>query len=478
MKTKIISAGLAIFNLFFFLGLFGMSFPVCRNVVSIKGFVSNRLKCDSLRVSWTIDGIENEALSTVKVVMVPIMEGEFEVELPSVTTPIAVKFNYRLDGHEAGFFPGGYYLEPGDNVFIDDRRRDDEHPFRILFRGKNSAKLECQRWIMEHSASLGLRFPDARLLTPEKVRSLDSLCLTQLKYIEQIRGCLSRSAYQYLKVMALTNCEVLKYLGLVTYRIKCNFPFTNKSFQNEIKRLSILKDLDHETCAEFYTFAFYKYKYEASISQDRFVTSVGYYDCFMQNYTGPVREVLLTKFLLTYKFPEAGNYINKALEIITTPIYRHCLHSLKKITNGKKAMEISLLDTFSMYHAVNGFRDSVVVLDFWFTGCGGCLQIKPYLDTLKEMFKSKPVKFVSVSSDNKFSVWKKSIIDGHYTSKGCLNLYTNGLGHDSPIIKYYNVNSYPTLVVIDKNGCIAPSPVDPRFDNYKSIRTILNELTR
>lgn len=445
--------------------------------VFIHGMVNPDLGCDSVHFTWTRFGMDNYNMNMVEEITAAVKMGHFFVRIPNITAPVSLKMVFRNMERNVSRFPGGYYMESGDSVFIDDTQRNDQQPFKIFFSGKSALKLECQRFFMEQSANLEKAFPDTRILTLAKINSLDSLCYQQLVYLEKIKSNLSYSAYLYLRVKVLTSCEVMKCVGPVTYRIKSKFPFVNQYFQNQIQKMSTIKSFDKETCAEFYSYAFYKYKYDSAVVLNKMIGTEDYFNYFLHHYSGQVRELLLTRLLLTYKFPELNECIERSLEIIRTQKYRNSLRSLQKNINGKNGMDFRLMDTSHIFHSLKySFKDSIVILDFWFTGCGGCLQMKPYMDTLMQRYKSLPVKFVSVSSDQDFSIWKNSVEEQRYTGMGALNLYTNGLGHRASLIKLYNVISYPTIIVLDKNRNIMPLPTDPRLDNYRSLEKIIHSL--
>jgi thiol-disulfide isomerase/thioredoxin len=116
------------------------------------------------------------------------------------------------------------------------------------------------------------------------------------------------------------------------------------------------------------------------------------------------------------------------------------------------------------------------VIDFWFTGCGNCRLLAPFMKKIETLYISKNVQFITISIDKDSSIWKKSIIEGKYTSGMTLNLFTNGLGEEEPVIAKYYIRSYPTIVLIDKQGRIAATPVDPRLDKGKDLINLIDKL--
>ncbi|MGB3108930.1 TlpA family protein disulfide reductase [Sphingobacterium siyangense] len=137
------------------------------------------------------------------------------------------------------------------------------------------------------------------------------------------------------------------------------------------------------------------------------------------------------------------------------------------MTPGRPAFNFSLQDTSKKNIKLTDFRGKIVLMDFWFTGCGNCKQLTEGMKPVIEHFKNNPkVVFVGVSVDGDFEEWKKSVKSGQYSNKESIDLYTNDLKSKHPIIKHYGFSGYPSLLLIDGDGKI----------NWKSPKTSL-ELT-
>lgn len=136
---------------------------------------------------------------------------------------------------------------------------------------------------------------------------------------------------------------------------------------------------------------------------------------------------------------------------------------------GKPFYKFELVDTIGNIHRLDDFRGKVLVLDFWFYGCAGCAQVTRVLDSLEDCFAKEKIHFVSIGIDTK-NTWLKGI--GKYSSVNSLNLYTNELGSEHPLIKYLNFSTYPRLVVIDPKGNMVGTPPDPRKNKEEFVRFI------
>jgi thiol-disulfide isomerase/thioredoxin len=95
------------------------------------------------------------------------------------------------------------------------------------------------------------------------------------------------------------------------------------------------------------------------------------------------------------------------------------------------------------------YRGKVVLLDFWYRGCGWCIRAMPQFKQLVDDFAGQPVAILGMNNDKNFAD-AKFVIDKmglNYTS------LKNGDGDDA-INKKYGVQGWPTLVVLDGQGVI------------------------
>ncbi|WP_397363741.1 peroxiredoxin family protein [Olleya sp. R77988] len=133
----------------------------------------------------------------------------------------------------------------------------------------------------------------------------------------------------------------------------------------------------------------------------------------------------------------------------------------EEFTKGEKAIDFIATDLDGNTYKLSDLKGQVVVLNFWFTKCGPCIQEMPELNTLTEDFKDKDVKFLAITFNQKDLV-EQFLED----TKFDFTIIPNA----NDIISLYGVNSFPTSIVIDKDGNIATKEVG-LMTNIKTILT-------
>jgi len=91
-------------------------------------------------------------------------------------------------------------------------------------------------------------------------------------------------------------------------------------------------------------------------------------------------------------------------------------------------------------------KGKIIVLNFWYTGCGPCIKEIPQLNELVIKYKaSKNIVFIAASlTDN---------TDALNFIKKRLNMQYHLVTSDSKLCELFKVNYYPTNIIIDGNGC-------------------------
>ena len=110
---------------------------------------------------------------------------------------------------------------------------------------------------------------------------------------------------------------------------------------------------------------------------------------------------------------------------------------------GRPAAEWELQGLDGKTHTLADYRGKVVVLDFWYRGCGWCIKAMPQLNALAEQFEGRPVAVLGMNTDRKeedarFVVEAMGLRYGTLRAEG--------------IPEKYGVQGFPTLILIDPEG--------------------------
>jgi len=143
---------------------------------------------------------------------------------------------------------------------------------------------------------------------------------------------------------------------------------------------------------------------------------------------------------------------------ITAPGYRDLknlgekasksLHALEHLSMGSESPNIEGKGLQGEPLNLRDYRGRVVVLSFWFTGCGPCMALIPQEQRLIETYKDRPFDLLSVCSDEVIEDARKTAAEHKMTWPCWFD------GHDGPIARNWNVLGYPTVIVLDKTGKI------------------------
>jgi peroxiredoxin len=113
---------------------------------------------------------------------------------------------------------------------------------------------------------------------------------------------------------------------------------------------------------------------------------------------------------------------------------------------GHVAADWETKDLTGKPHSLKDYRGKVVILDFWYRGCGWCIRAMPQMKELADDFKGRPVAVLGMNTDRDEKD-AKFVVDE--------------LGLNYPVLKAqgvpekYHVRGFPTLIIIDQEGKVA-----------------------
>ncbi len=194
-----------------------------------------------------------------------------------------------------------------------------------------------------------------------------------------------------------------------------------------------------------------------------------------------LRDKLLV-YLFWRKYELSGNQgqflISEALKIVYDA---ECKNILLQVANAKQkhspAFPFELTDATGNIVKFSDFKGKALVIHFWFTGCAACMRLTEKMDPIIEIYKNNPrLKFLSISIDKNSSTWKTSVKSGNYNNPNEIPLFTQGLGGEHPLVKFYNLISYPRILVIGSDGTIvdANAPIITEDKHIGEFKNIIN----
>jgi thiol-disulfide isomerase/thioredoxin len=113
---------------------------------------------------------------------------------------------------------------------------------------------------------------------------------------------------------------------------------------------------------------------------------------------------------------------------------------------GKAAANWDTTDLDGTPHRLADYAGKVVVLDFWYRGCGWCIRAMPQINQVAEDFAAEPVAILGMNTDS-------NVDDAKFVAEA-MKLKYPSMRIDRELPKEYGVSGFPTLLVIDQAGVV------------------------
>jgi thiol-disulfide isomerase/thioredoxin len=121
--------------------------------------------------------------------------------------------------------------------------------------------------------------------------------------------------------------------------------------------------------------------------------------------------------------------------------------------------------------SLQSLQGKVVLLDFWGTWCGPCVESVPELRQLHKKYANDPsFVLIGISSDRDDEVWRE------FTEKNKM-VWPNYRDKDHRILRAFRVASFPTYVILDHEGIIRHRSVGMTWSRAASLdKEIKNQM--
>ncbi|HTM56577.1 MAG TPA: TlpA disulfide reductase family protein [Pirellulales bacterium] len=143
------------------------------------------------------------------------------------------------------------------------------------------------------------------------------------------------------------------------------------------------------------------------------------------------------------------------------------LFELQHLQNGQVAPEITGKDIDGIEFKLSDYRGRVVLLQFSANWCGPCKAMYPDIRKLVAELEEEPFSMLAVMADKKVS----TVIDD--TKSGDIRWRTWFDGDPGPIATEWNVQSWPTVYLIDHKGVIVERDY---VRDYETLRKAVDKL--
>lgn len=120
---------------------------------------------------------------------------------------------------------------------------------------------------------------------------------------------------------------------------------------------------------------------------------------------------------------------------------------LKKFLANQKPTPIKLIDAKGGLFTKDNFKGRVTIINFWATWCPPCVEEIPSLNRLKNKFHGKAFDLISINYAEDLSSIKRFMKKVNVEFQVLLD-------KDGELAKQWNVITYPSTFIIDKNGHI------------------------
>ncbi|HEY1602489.1 MAG TPA: TlpA disulfide reductase family protein [Pirellulales bacterium] len=125
------------------------------------------------------------------------------------------------------------------------------------------------------------------------------------------------------------------------------------------------------------------------------------------------------------------------------------------------------MDLTGTTRSIEACRGKVVILDFWYRGCGWCIRAMPQVQQVAAHFQGRPVEVFGMNTD-------KDAEDARFVTEKMAISYPTLKAAE--LSERYGVQGFPTLLIIDQEGVVRDIHVGYSRNLAKSVITTVEKL--
>ena len=128
---------------------------------------------------------------------------------------------------------------------------------------------------------------------------------------------------------------------------------------------------------------------------------------------------------------------------------------------GKVLPELTLTNMKGEEVSIEQHKGSFLIVNFWATWCGPCMEEFPYENEIHGLYKDKGLKVINVCVDSELDQWRAISTEKNLKT---VNLFSSG--DYSSVSKDFDINGLPKSLLIDRNLIV----LDNNFGRASSLK--------
>jgi thiol-disulfide isomerase/thioredoxin len=142
------------------------------------------------------------------------------------------------------------------------------------------------------------------------------------------------------------------------------------------------------------------------------------------------------------------------------------IQAFTAVQKGQKAPELLLTTPEGNRISLSDLRGKYLVLDFWGSWCQPCIAGFPTMRTYYDRYKDK-LNILGIACNDTDSAWKAAIVQ-----HGLNWIQTKEGEGEASAVRRYNVEAFPTKILIDPNGIIMDIFIGERASFYQELEKL------